>query len=130
MRPYDIFSAFLYAINKRNLYEIRYLLTNEHRFIDSLGNIVQGADGVFQAWAGYFQLFPAYTIRCEDILEQGNTVIGYGRAIGQYSPNGSERYAWEIPAAFVATIEGRKIAEWRVFADNEPVRRIMANSVQ
>jgi hypothetical protein len=29
------------------------------------------------------------------------------------------------PAAFRALIEDGKVAEWRVYADNEPLRRLM-----
>ena len=32
---------------------------------------------------------------------------------------------WEIPAAWQANIRGERVAVWRVFADLEPVRRIL-----
>jgi hypothetical protein len=32
---------------------------------------------------------------------------------------------WEIPAAWRAVVKNDQIAEWRVYADNSPVLRIM-----
>jgi uncharacterized glyoxalase superfamily protein PhnB len=38
--------------------------------------------------------------------------------------------AWKTPAAWQATIRGRKVAEWQVFADNKPVYEIVAKRQQ
>ena len=32
---------------------------------------------------------------------------------------------WETPAAWRAVVEGGLVAEWRVYADNEPMRKLM-----
>ena len=32
---------------------------------------------------------------------------------------------WQTPAAWKARIRGPLVAEWRVYADNEPIRAIM-----
>jgi len=32
---------------------------------------------------------------------------------------------WEIPAAWKAVVQRGRISEWRVYADNEPVWKIM-----
>ena len=51
----------------------------------------------------------------------------FGTAQGTYSVNGklvSENH-WEIPAAWKAVVQGGRVSEWRVYADNEPVWKIM-----
>ena len=34
--------------------------------------------------------------------------------------------AWKTPVALRAFAEDGKVADWRVYADNEPLRRLMA----
>jgi len=48
-------------------------------------------------------------------------------AQGTYSPDGRLRAEsrWETPAAFRAFVEDGLVAEWRVYADNEPLRQKM-----
>jgi hypothetical protein len=55
-----------------------------------------------------------------------------GVARGTYSPDGQLRAEnrWETPAAWRALVEygpaeDGLVAEWRVYADNEPMRRLM-----
>jgi len=42
-------------------------------------------------------------------------------------PDGTSKIAnhWQTPAAVRALIEHDKVAEWTVFADNEPIRKLM-----
>ena len=39
-------------------------------------------------------------------------------------PNGF----WEVPAAWRAVVQDGKIAEWRVYADNQPLRKLMGDA--
>jgi len=32
---------------------------------------------------------------------------------------------WEIPAAWKAVVHNERVSEWRVYADNEPVWKVM-----
>ncbi|MFA9453177.1 MAG: hypothetical protein ACERK6_04605 [Candidatus Aminicenantaceae bacterium] len=50
-----------------------------------------------------------------------------GRAGGTYRPaqGKTEDCRWEIPAAWKAVVRGNQVAEWRVYADNEPMYRLM-----
>ena len=50
-----------------------------------------------------------------------------GVAHGTYTKDGTLRpeNAWSMPAALRALIRGMEVAEWQVFADNEPIRRCM-----
>ena len=35
---------------------------------------------------------------------------------------------WEIPAAWKAVVRDGLVAHWQVFADNQPVRKLMGDS--
>jgi len=82
-----------------------------------------------KAWKAYFDLFPDYAIACEETIQRADLVVGIGTARGTYAVDGLAFLdnAWEMPAAWKAIVEDGLIAEWRVYADNEPVRRVMAS---
>lgn len=63
----------------------------------------------------------------DDVLSEGNMVAVFGTAEGTYSAKGSppKDAHWKIPAAWKAVVRDGQIAEWRVYADNEPVWKIM-----
>jgi len=51
-----------------------------------------------------------------------------GRAEGTYAVEGNllTENRWQAPAAWRALIREGLVAEWRVYADNEPIRQLMA----
>jgi len=63
----------------------------------------------------------------EECLCSGPVVVMLGVAQGTYTTDGTLRAEnrWKTPAALRALIEDGKVAEWRVYADNEPIRRLM-----
>jgi hypothetical protein len=75
------------------------------------------------AWAQYFQMFSNYSIEVENIFENGAIVGIFGTAIGSYSASTNED--WKIPAAWRARVKNGKVALWQVYADNEPVWKVM-----
>jgi uncharacterized protein (TIGR02246 family) len=120
--------AFVEAINHRDAEEIGRLMTEDHVFIDSLGNKVTGREQMKRGWQAYFGMVPDYSIEIEETFTGGPVVIMLGAAEGTYSTGGDLRpeNQWRTPAAWRAVIQGMQVAEWRVYADNEPIRRIMA----
>ena len=60
----------------------------------------------------------------------GSVVILLGVAQGTYTKNGqlTPENHWHTPIALRAFVEDGLIAEWRVYADNEPIRKLMAKS--
>ncbi len=119
--------GFVRAINRQDVEALAKLMTAEHRFIDSLGGVVEGRDKMLAAWAAYFRMVPDYAIAVEETLCDGPVVVMLGVARGTYAPDGQLRKEnqWETPAALRAFIEDGKVAEWRVYADNEPMRQMM-----
>ncbi len=122
--------AFVDAINGHDVEAICALMTPEHRFIDSLGNVVEGREKMRAAWKGYFGMVPDYTIAIEEVHGDASIVVMFGQAGGTYAPSGElqPENRWKTPAAFRARIEAGKVAEWRVYADNEPIRQLMVRN--
>jgi uncharacterized protein (TIGR02246 family) len=116
------------AINRQDADALAALMAEEHRFLDSLGAVVTGREAMRAGWRGYFSLVPDYTISIEETLSDGPVVMMVGVAQGTYAADGQLKAEnrWSTPAAFRAFIENGKVAEWRVYADNEPIRRLMA----
>jgi uncharacterized protein (TIGR02246 family) len=120
--------AFVRAINRQDVGAMAELMTEEHRFVDSLGKVVEGRDRMRTGWKSYFAMVPNYTIAVEETYCDGPVVVMLGKAQGTYAVDGrtAAENRWETPAAFRAFVEGGRVAEWRVYADNEPIRQIMA----
>jgi ketosteroid isomerase-like protein len=127
-RTESVAAAFAGAICRQDVDALVELMTTEHRFIDTLGGITEGRETMRAAWAGYFRMVPDYTVDIEETYCAGPVVVMLGVVGGTYTADGqlSEENRWQTPAALRAVIEDGKVAEWRVYADNEPMRRLMA----
>jgi uncharacterized protein (TIGR02246 family) len=121
---------FVRAINRQDVDAIVALMTEEHRFIDSLGNTVTGNGAMRAGWTGYFRMVPDYTIAIEETYCDGPVAILLGTAQGTYAARSKSNpeNRWATPVAIRAFVEDGRIAEWRVYADNEPIRKLMAKS--
>lgn len=125
--PIELVLRFEELINSLNPEGVISLLTPDSIFIDSLGNRIQGIDKLRAAWAGYFKMIPDYAISHAEIFAQGDTVAIFGTAQGTFARGSELRREdfWKTPAAWRAVVKDGKIAEWQVFADNEPIRAAM-----
>lgn len=123
----EIARRFTDAINDRDLDRMRQLLHPHHRLIDSLGRSIEGREAVLEAWRGYFGFMPEYRIEVGDVLVQDPRVAMFGSARGTFSEGGAllAENRWEIPAAWLARIDGSLVESWHVYADNKPVYEIM-----
>src|SRR5215212_4704275 len=101
------------------------LMTSDHQFIDSLGNIIEGRERLLGPWQQYLAMFPDYHIEIEDIFHAGNTVGVFGTARGSYKGAVLSDNKWEISASWRAEVRDERIAKWQVYADNEPVREVL-----
>lgn len=126
--------AFLRAINRQDPDRLSELMSPTHRFIDSLGSVTEGREKMREAWTAYFRMVPDYAIAIEEYYPAdaltGNdpVVIMMGVASGTYTRDGhlDAKNRWDTPIAIRALIEDGLVSEWRVYADNEPMRRLMA----
>lgn len=129
--PEAVALAFVSAINQHDVEELARLMTSEHRFIDSLGTVIHGKDKMRAGWTGYFRIVPDYTVFVNETFSEGQIVVMFGLARGTYSEDGQTllpKNVWQTPIALRAQIEEGNVAEWRVYADNEPIRRLMNQS--
>ena len=126
MRSSEVARSFVEAINAHDPAAIVALTTADHRFIDSLGQTV-AAEQLLAAWQGYFRMVPDYRITVTRWMTDDDNVIAIGTASGTFTTDGTIRAenAWSTPAAWRAVIRDGKVAEWQVYADNEPIRKIM-----
>lgn len=119
--------AFVRAINRQDPAAMAELMPAGHRFTDSLGNMVEGREKMRTSWAAYFRMVPDYSLAIEEFYVNGPAVVMLGIAQGTYSSDGTmkQKNRWQTPAAVRALVEDGLIAQWQVYADNEPIREKM-----
>jgi ketosteroid isomerase-like protein len=122
----SVAQAFVRAINRQDVEGLVGLMAPEHRFVDSMGAPVEGRETMRVGWAAYFRMIPDYSIAVEETFCDGPVVVMLGMAQGTYTADGKLRAEnrWETPAVFRAFVEDGLVAEWQVYADNEPLRRL------
>jgi ketosteroid isomerase-like protein len=127
MTPLDVARTFVDRINARDVDGLAALMTDDHRFVDSLGRVMAGREVMRAGWAGYFQMVSDYTLEPAEWFTDGQVVVLVGTAGGTYSPDGVGGHdgRWQTPAACRAVIRDGRVAEWSVYADNEPIRALM-----
>lgn len=133
---------FVEAINRQDVNALVELMTHDHQFTDSLGNMARGRESMREGWKLYFQMVPDYRLEIEETYVKDSAVVMLGIAGGTYShgfesvratgmpvilPDGISKVMnkWQTPAAVRARIRDGLVAEWQVFADNEPIRKLM-----
>jgi ketosteroid isomerase-like protein len=123
----DLVRRFVARINARDVDGMVALMTDDHRFVDSLGSAIVGRERMRLAWEQYFRIVPDYGIEVRETFGHGQIIVLLGMAHGTYSPDGTLRTenAWETPAAWRALVRDNHVAEWQVHADIEPLRQRM-----
>lgn len=118
---------FVEAINSHNEKIISSMMTEDHKFIDSLGKSLKGKIFVTEAWRSYFKMFPDYFIRIDEVVEKENLVVLLGFAQGSLSESlaKKKKRKFKIKVALAAKLKGCLVSEWRVYADNKPVYELL-----
>jgi ketosteroid isomerase-like protein len=130
MIPQKVAKQFVTAINAHDVERLASLMTSDHRFLDSLGTVAEGREAMREGWTFYFSMVSDYhlDIRRFFVAEDGKAeVMLVGVASGSHWSNGIKRSdsLWSTPAALRALVRDGLIAEWQVYADNEPIREQM-----
>jgi ketosteroid isomerase-like protein len=119
---------FVNEINRHDVGALLGLVSPDHTFVDGLGHELRGVDRLREAWTSYFRTIPDYRIVIEDHLQFGPVVGLFGSASGTCAAGNelSSARRWKIPAAWKAVVRDNHVERWQVYADNEPVRKILA----
>ena len=106
----DTVVSFNDAINARDLDALRALMTDDHRFIDSGGTIVEGKAACAEAWRGFFVAFPDYCNVFEELRagEDGIVDIDGASVCSVAELDG--------PARWRALVRDGQITFWQVLA--------------
>ncbi len=130
MTPQKVAEQFVTAINAHDVECLATLMTLDHRFIDSLGAVVEGRDSMRNGWNFYFTMVSDYRLEISgrfsaDAAKDETMLVGV--ASGSYWSDGLKRAnsGWSTPVALRAVVRDGQIAEWQVYADNEPIRQQM-----
>jgi uncharacterized protein (TIGR02246 family) len=123
---------FIREINGGDAEKVAALMTEDHEFVDGLGNRVKGREKMRAGWRGYYSMVPDFTVSHEEIFASGNVVAVFGSARGTYvAPGGAAKKEnfWETPASWKVVVRDGQIAVWQVYADNQPIRKLMGMAV-
>jgi ketosteroid isomerase-like protein len=117
MGSIDVVREFIERINQHDVDGLSAVLTEDHRFIDSLGSVFLGRGTLRLGWADYFRLVSDYRITVDEFAEGRSSLLMVGSVEGR-----SAGVEWKVPAAWRAVVRDGLIAEWQVYVDNEPLR--------
>lgn len=128
MNPIDVALEFVQRINRRDVDLLCELMTEDCRFVDSDGTVsATDRESQREGWRGYYEMVPDYRIDVEETIGSGDVVVLLGIVSGTYALDGElePENRWETPAAWKAVVRDDRVAEWRVWADLEPIRAVM-----
>ena len=118
---------FVNEVNRHDLDSIAALLTDDHLFVDGLGQEVRGKEKMCEAWRTYFATFPDYHLAVREWFQNGRVIGMFGTASGTFAVGADlpVQNRWRVPAAWRAVVRDHLVAHWQVYADNEPVWKVM-----
>lgn len=125
--PLEVAMDFIKCINAGDVDALCELMTSEHIFQDALGKRFIGREKMREGWRSYFKTVTQYQVHADEFFQTGERLAIFGSASGVCAASGgaaAENF-WEVPAAWRAVIRDGLVAEWRVYADNQPLRKLM-----
>jgi ketosteroid isomerase-like protein len=129
--PLEVAMDFIKRINLGDVNGLCELMTEGHIFQDPLGKRFIGRETMRQGWTMYLKMVPDYRIHADEFFQTRERLAILGTASGTYAGDGAKSADkfWQVPAAWRAVVHGGLIAEWRVYADNHPLRKLMGDRV-
>ena len=95
------------AINRRDLDALADLMTEDHRFVDTAGSVVDGKPACVDAWRGFFASFPDYRNEFATVTTTDDRVVIEGRSACSVPELAG-------PARWHALVRDGQVVEWRV----------------
>jgi ketosteroid isomerase-like protein len=129
-QPLEVAMDFIKRINAGNVDALCDLMTEGHIFQDALGKRFIGRETMRQGWSLYFKMVGDYQVHAVEFFQTDDRLAIFGSASGKYAGgNAGSNNFWEVPAAWRAVVKDGLVAEWRVYADNQPLRKLMGEIV-
>jgi ketosteroid isomerase-like protein len=118
---------FVNEINRHDVDSVVAMLSDDHLFVDALGQETRGREKLRELWRTYFAAFPDYHIAIKEWFQNGRVVAMFGSANGTVAVGESlpAENRWSVPAAWRAIVRDHAIVHWQVYCDNEPVWKRM-----
>ena len=115
----EVVTSFIKAINAHDLTALEGLMTDDHTFVDGVGRRSSGREAMIVGWGQYYDMFPDYVIRVDDILHDGPLVAVFGTTYGTYTGPDGVQPENEVggPAAWRAVVASGKVQFWQVYTD-------------
>jgi len=113
--PISVVNSFNNCINRQDIEALSGLMSDDHIFIDSSGEVRAGKGTMVAGWKQFFKDYPDYLNHFKHIQARGNLVIVAG-----YSTCSFE--ALDGPALWRAKVSGGLIKEWHVYDDTDANR--------
>jgi ketosteroid isomerase-like protein len=130
LAPLEVAMDFIKRINAGDVDALCEQMTEKHIFQDAQGKRFVGRETMRQGWKAYFKTVADYNVRAEEFFQTENRLaifgVASGTCCGADGAKSPDKY-WQVPAAWGAVVEGGLIAEWRVYADNQPLRKLMGD---
>ena len=108
--PASVAARFNDCIASRDIEALTQLMTEDHTFVDTEGNVVSGRRACRAAWQGFFEAFPDYSNVFDAVTAADTLVAMVGHSL-------CSAPALDGPALWTATIRDDKVARWRVYTD-------------
>lgn len=123
----EIVRDYIKLINAHDIPGLLEMTSHDAIFIDSMGINTEGKNEMRKAWDVLLTFFPDYNVQVKDIISKNGMVAVFGTAKGTLATDGKilDENKFEIPASWTATVTDGKISKWRVYADNQPVRKLI-----
>jgi len=114
--PESVVTRFNEGINGRDVEVLARLMTDDHVFIDSAGDRVDGRQGCLDAWRGFFGAYPDYRNEFASMVQASSDMVAVmGRSVCSVP-------ALDGPALWTARTRAGGGCEWRVYEDTPETR--------
>jgi uncharacterized protein (TIGR02246 family) len=122
-----IVEAMVAALNTGRAEKVAQCMHPEGVFVGPLGDRTEGRAAMTERWRDYFRLVRDYRIEIETLMIEGQDALLCGTARGTVHRGGMAVAGgdWQAPAAWRATSDGSRLTLWQVYADNQPLRRLL-----
>jgi uncharacterized protein (TIGR02246 family) len=118
--PEKIVIKFVDRINAHDVDGLAAMMTEDHMFVDSDGDVAQGRDVMRKGWVDYFTNYPEYKIHISKICKSGKAVAILGATSGSHVAPEIEAQETVI---WLAKIENGLVAQWCIYTDIDQIKK-------